>query len=33
NVGVFEYTFMKKLEFSEKEKKFAILFEKLFDEY
>ncbi|GAG88885.1 unnamed protein product, partial [marine sediment metagenome] len=33
NVGVFEYTFMKKLEYSEKEKKFAILFEKLFDEY
>lgn len=33
NVGVFEYTFMKKLEYSEKEKKFAILFEKLFEEY
>ena len=33
NVGVFEYTFMKKLEYSEKEKKFALLFEKLFDEY
>lgn len=31
-VGVFEYTFMKKLEFSEREKKIAHLFKKLFDE-
>jgi Fe-S-cluster-containing hydrogenase component 2 len=31
-VGVFEYTFMKKLEFSEKEKKLAKLFVQLFEE-
>ena len=31
-VGLFEYTFMKKLEFSEKEKKLAELFRKLFNE-
>jgi len=29
NVGVFEYTFMKKLEFSDEEKELAILYEKL----
>lgn len=31
-VGVFEYTFMKKVEFTEKEKKIAELFEELFNE-
>lgn len=32
NVGIFEYTFMKKLEFSDKEKQLAKLFEDLFKE-
>lgn len=31
-VGVFEYTFMDKIEYTEKEKKIAQLFEELFDE-
>jgi len=31
-VGIFEYQFMKKLEYSDHEKKVAILFEKLFEE-
>ncbi|MHA1291678.1 MAG: 4Fe-4S binding protein [Promethearchaeota archaeon] len=31
-VGIFEYTFMKKVEYTEKEKKIAKLFEKLFEE-
>lgn len=31
-VGVFEYTFMKKVEYTEKEKKIAELFDKLFEE-
>ncbi|MFO8018187.1 MAG: 4Fe-4S binding protein [Promethearchaeia archaeon] len=31
-VGVFEYTFMDKIEYTEKEKKIAKLFERLFDE-
>lgn len=32
NVGIFEYQFMKKLEFSEEEKELAGLFDRLFDE-
>ena len=31
-VGAFEYTFMKKIEFSEENERIALLFEKLFDE-
>ncbi|TXT66982.1 MAG: 4Fe-4S ferredoxin iron-sulfur binding domain protein [Promethearchaeota archaeon] len=32
NVGVFEYTYMKKIEYTEKEKKIAVLFNTLFEE-
>jgi len=32
NVGIFEYTFMKKLTYTEEEKRLAALFTKLFDE-
>jgi len=31
-VGIFEYTYMKKVQFTEEEKKIAVLFENLFDE-
>ncbi len=31
-IGVFEYTYMKKIEFNEKEKEIAVLFDKLFEE-
>lgn len=33
NVGAFEYAFMRKLEYSEKEKKLGELFKKLFEEF
>jgi len=31
-IGVFEYTYMKKIEYTEREKKIAVLFDKLFEE-